>query len=193
MDVNRFAKLDFSKGFIKRGSKVSEGAEPVLRFSTNYNSFTLNEKGMKLIGLQEGDTVVMFDMADDGATSNSLDRFYVAAGKEFVDKNGVPMGAKIGAGNSYAYSKIYGAALATAKDVLDNEMEITEITPKELIAKGLLVEGAGTNSYVATQKGIGTLVKVGEDTVEIMGHDVELFVITNISWEEHTPKKVKKD
>lgn len=191
MEENRFAKLDFSKGFIKRGSKVSEGAEPVVRITTSYNGFTLNEKAMRLIGLEPGDTVVMFDMAGAGATSNSQDRFYIAKGEEFVDKNGVPMGAKIGNGNSYAYSKIYGALLYSSI-VPDDDLSVTELTAKELANNDLLEPAAAEGAWIALKKGIATLVPVSDEPIEIMGRTAMLYSLQNIDWEDHTPKKMGK-
>lgn len=192
MEKNRFAKLNFNKGFIKKGTKISEGAEPVIRITSTYNNFALNEKAMRLLDVKPGETVAMYDLSGEGATSNTEDRFFIS--KSFVNENGIDPGAKIGKGNGFSYSKIYGAILATAA-LLDNELDITEITPAQLMEKELMVEsetlvnGKPTASYIATKKGIGKVIEVGDgEEYEVEGVMRKMFVIQNINWSDHDPK-----
>lgn len=172
--------LNFKKGVVKRGTKVSNEANPQITVLSTYNNFKLNKKARALLDVGEGERVLMLDMMGNGAQAQD-ERFYLC--KADFDVAGVAQGAKLGKGGTYSYSVIYGAIMA-------DDVEITEITPAGLIERELLVETPKGGSYISNQIGVADIERVGDEDekVEVFeGIEVELFSIGEVKFHDHTP------
>ena len=173
-------ELNFKKGVVKRGTKVTNEANPQITVLSTYNNFKLNKKTMNLLDVGAGERVLMLDMMGNGAQSQD-ERFYIC--KAGFEVKGVVQGSKISETGTFSYSVVYGAMLA-------NDTEIIEITPAGLIKEGLLVETPKGGSYIANHIGVGDITPVSEDgqLVEIFDDvEVELFAISGITFRDHTP------
>jgi len=174
--------LNFKRGVVKRGTKVTNEANPQITLASTYNNFKLNKKAMALLDLNgDGeDRILMMDMLNNGANGND-DRFYIC--KAGMEVKGVVQGSKVAESGTYSYSVIYGAMLA-------NDVEVSEITPAGLISRDLLEENPKGGSYIATKIGTGDITPVGEDGDEFEifdGVSVPLFLISGVEFREHTP------
>lgn len=185
--------FSFKDALVASGTKSVNESYPELTLTSSYNGFRLNRKAAKMIGVDEGDRVIMFDAKYTGAEGEE-DRYYI--GKEVVAEDGKPQGAKIGkSANSFNYSGIYGTMLA-------NDFDIASITTDELITKNLMEKrsttndkGDTTNAYIGLFTGSAELVPFQEgEPVEIEeGVEMVLYQITNLSLTPHNPKVMKKE
>lgn len=200
MEENRFSGLSFRQGMIKSGAKVSGGADPVVKIASTHNNFILAPKAMSLVGVAEGDYVVVYDLAgiDPSINDHYNNRFYLSRG--FV-RNGVQQGAKIGKNGQFSFNVAWGAMMA-------EDMGIKEITGDQLVDRNMAIlremelkNGGIQKSYIALKKGVGTLVPYGlneegihepteivEATKDSPAIAVPMFVISKIQFSEHTPK-----
>jgi hypothetical protein len=185
--------FSFKDALVASGTKSVNEAYPELVLTSSYNGFRINRKAAKMLGVDEGDRVLMFDAKYTGAESEE-DRYYI--GKEVVAPGNKPQGAKIGkSSNSFNYSGIYGTMLA-------NDFEISSITTDELIAKGLMEKRTTTNdkgetfnSYISLFTGSAELVPFQEgEPVEIEeGVEMVLYQVTKFKLTPHNPKTMKKE
>jgi len=184
--------FSFKDALVASGTKSVNESYPELTLTSSYNGFRLNRKAAKMIGVDEGDRVIMFDAKYTGAEGEE-DRYYI--GQE-VKRDGVkPQGAKIGkSANSFNYSGIYGTMLA-------RDFDIASITVDELIARDLMVKrettndkGETFNSYIALFSGSAELVPFQEgEPVEIEeGVEMVLYQVTNLTLTPHNPKTMSK-
>lgn len=192
MEENRFSGLAFRQGMLKSGSKVSGGADPILSVNSTYNTFGLSEKALKLLGVGQGDYVVLYDMAgQEGVTDHANDRFYISAGFLW---NKVQQGAKLGNGGNFSFNIAWGA-------MVTEDMEITQITGDQLVARNMAIlrevtlkNGNTQKGYIALKKGAATLVPYNvvdgkHEPVEVVdGVEVLLFSVTDLKFVEHTPQ-----
>jgi hypothetical protein len=180
--------LDFSRGMVKSGIKVSESSEPEISLESSYCKFSLNTAGLRAINASAGDRVVMFDM-QEFCEGDQQKRFYIAKIDYKIGKT--PLGAIIGKNKTFNFSGVYNSILA-------NDPEKKGSIQRELMDMGLL---AGvrypddTIKYIALRKGVGSLESIGERTINLKDlYDVddditvEIFSITNIKFVDHEPQ-----
>lgn len=186
MDENsKFSNLQFRQAKITSGAKISGGADPIIKVNSTYNSFTLTPKAMSLMGVNEGDFVVLYDMAKAGIT-DFQQRFYISKG---FTTGKTQQGAKIGKNGQFTFNVAWGAMMIA-------DPEITEITGDQLVERGLAIlreielkNGQKQKGYIALKKGTGTLVPYGDEPVEVAdGVEVNMYSITDLEFEVHTPK-----
>lgn len=184
--------FSFKDALVASGTKSVNESYPELTLTSSYNGFRLNRKASKMIGVGEGDRVIMFDAKYTGAEGEA-DRYYIA--KEVVAKGNKPQGAKIGKGtNSFNYSGIYGTMLV-------GDFEIASITTQELIDKDLMVKRTTTNdkdetfnSFISLFSGSAELVPFQDgEPVEIEeGVELVLYQVTDLKLTPHSPKTMTK-
>ena len=183
---SKFSGLQFRQAKITSGSKISGGADPIIKINSTYNSFTLSPKALSLMGLNEGDYVVLYDMAKAGAT-DFQSRFFISKG--FMTGK-TQQGAKLGKNGGFTFNVAWGAMIIA-------DPEITEITGDQLVDRGLAIlremelkNGQKQKGYIALKKGTGTLVPYGDgEPVEVAdGVSVPMFSITDLEFVEHEPK-----
>ncbi len=180
--------LNFSKGFVKSGTKNVSEASAKLTLTSTYSNFKLNNKAMAAIGVSDGERVVMFDMYSAGAT-NQDDRYYICAG--FTDNEGVAQGALISKQRAFRYSGIYNTMLA-------NNFELMSLSADDVVEQGLAIKresvsektGVTTQMYIALKTASLDLIPVNDgEPVEVAdGVERKLFKLTNIKFSAHTPK-----
>ena len=194
MDVNSsFSGLNFRQNMIKSGSKISGGADPIIKVNSTYNSFTLSEKALALLGIMEGDYVQLYDMAGVEGVVDESNRYYISAGFKY---NGVQQGAKIGKHGNFTFNKAWGAMIL-------GDINVKEITGDQLVARDLAIlremelkpkegqeKGTIQKGYIAKKKGIATLVPYAEGVaVEVAdGISVPMFLLSDLKFQEHDPQ-----
>lgn len=183
---SKFSALQFRQAKITSGSKISGGADPIIKINSTYNSFVLTPKALSLMGVNEGDFVVLYDMAKAGITDYQQ-RFYISKG--FMTGK-TQQGAKIGKNGGFTFNVAWGAMIVA-------DPEIIEITGDQLVDRDLAVlremilkNGTKQKGYIAKKKGTGTLeVYNNGEPVEVAdGVEVPMFAITNIEFVEHKPE-----
>ena len=187
MAKTQAVNFNFSAGAVKKGTKVSESNTPELTLDSSYGKFSLNTKGMELMGAHPKSHVQMFDLQDQ-ADGEQANRFYI--GVIDYEFGGKKLGAKIGSNKSFNYSGVYNSILA---DDINQKGTIQ----RELMAQGLLVATKyddGTNKFVATRKGIMELVSLGEKTISLLDMygiedevTIEIFALGRPTFVDHTP------
>jgi hypothetical protein len=119
------------------GVKTFQSSKPELITDLGVNKFTINAKVAQMMGLAAGDYIYMIDAGVDATDMN--DRFYICKG--FM-ANGKMQGAKLATTSkeakenvrlSFSYSRVWGA-------MLNNELEVSELTPTDMLKKGLVQE-----------------------------------------------------
>lgn len=193
--------FSFAKNVVIPGSKVSGFAVPTFSVDTTKDKFTLDSKAMSLLTLVEGSKVVIIDMNKEDIDN----RFYLTAGYNVGDE---VIGAKVGANNSFSYSKVWSAMLVGKKDV-------TECKPIELVKMGLAELRQGekdekdadgnptgrklpTTAYIATKKMYFEVKQLigenGETEFEVAdGVSQPVYQLTNMIDKSHTPKEVSDE
>ncbi len=184
--------LSFKDALVASGTKSVNESYPELTLTSSYNGFRLNRKAASLLGVGEGDKVIMFDAKYTGAEGEA-DRYYIAA--EVLADGAKSQGAKIGKGtSSFNYSGIYGT-------MLNGDFDTSSITTDELIDKGLMVKRTTTNdkgdtfnSFISTKIGSAELIPFqdGEEIEIEEGVFMVLYQVANLEFSDHTPKTITR-
>lgn len=176
-------EFNFKNAMVKSGSKSVDESYAQLQLTSTFNVFKLNQTALRMMGIAEGDKVIMFDMGESAQDENS--RFFITAG--YTNEDGVEQGAKITGGRSFSYNVIYGA-------ILMNDGKTTSIHPDSMIDKGLLYpKSEGKNSqYVAKKTASAKLVPFmdGEAVQIADGVSQPVYALTDIRFEEHTKREL---
>lgn len=192
-NTGRFAKSFIGK-VVASGTKTSGSVNPTLTLASTKDKFVLNKKAMGILGVQEGDSVVLIDMnANEVVEQDCNQRWFIAKG---WDKgNGNTEGAKIGKGGSFSYSTTYSAMVI-------NQPDVPGATVADMVAagKGITRESEKTekSSFIGLQKVQFNLQRLvdesGADKFEL-AKDVfqEVFVLTNRTEIAHDPKRIDSD
>lgn len=189
--VSRFSGMFLGKA-VASGSKVQGSAFPTLTAASTKDKFILNQKALALMGLTEGDNIVMLDVnRGEVTTTDPNSRFYLTKG---WDKGkGQTEGAKIGKGGAFSYAGIYSA-------IQMNQPDIAEATVKDLVAAGkgiIRITESGAEAFIATQKVHFKVEKLVEETAEgelvsefevTKGVFQKVYALTEMDIVEHTPK-----
>lgn len=198
MEPSRFS-TSFVGKTIQSGSKMTGSAYPSLTVASTKDKFVLNQKAMALMGIGEGDNVVMIDLNKGNViTENSNERWYITKG---WDKGkGNVEGAKIGKNGSFSYAGIYSAMQM-------NKPDISEANIKDMVAAGVGITRAtkgDKEAFIATQK-INFKVSPFAQPSTIEGEpditsfevakDVHqpVFALTEMEVIEHTPREVGEE
>ena len=194
--VSRFSSSFIGKT-VASGSKVQGSAFPTLTATSTKDKFVLNTKALALMGLAEGNNVVMIDLnRGEVVTENSNERWYITAG---WDKGkGQTEGAKLGRGGSFSYSGIYSA-------IQMNQPDISEASVKDMVAAGKGITRAtdgGKEAFIATQKvtfKVEKLVQKGEGDEDIQEFEVapgiyqKVYALTEYETTAHDPRNQSED
>jgi hypothetical protein len=127
----------------------------------------------------------------EGVTDHANDRFYISAGFLW---NKVQQGARLGDGGNFSFNIAWGA-------MVTEDMEITEITGDQLVARNMAIsreiklkDNKIQKGYIALKKGTATLVPYNvvdskHEPVEVVdGVEVLLFSVTDLKFVEHKPQ-----
>lgn len=172
--------VDFSKAFVKSGSKTTSEASPLIMINSTLSNFKLNQKAMDLMDLKVGDTIGMIDGKKiEGLATDQNDRYYVCANPETG-------GAKIGETRAYNHATIYTTMML-------NNFDIAECQKDDLIQAGLMVERetpSGAKLWIALKTGKGDLVPAFDGQVVNTGDGGErkVWMVTNLRFKDHDPK-----
>lgn len=196
--VSRFS-TSFVGKTIQSGSKVQGSAYPTLTVTSTKDKFVLNQKAMALLGIDEGDYIVMIDLnKGERVTENPNERWYLTKGWE--KGNGNFEGAKIGKNGSFSYAGIYSAMQM-------NQPDISEASIKDMVAAGKGItrtSGEGKDkkeAFIAIQK-VSFKVQRFAQPNEVEGEpDVTefpvakdrtqaVYALTDMDVTEHTPKEL---
>lgn len=194
--VSRFSSSFIGKT-VASGSKVQGNAFPTLTATSTKDKFVLNTKALALMGLAEGNNVVMIDLnRGEVVTENSNERWYITAG---WDKGkGQTEGAKLGRGGAFSYSSIYSA-------IQMNKPDISEASVKDMVAAGkgiTRVNKEGKEAFIATQKvtfKVEKLVQKGEGDEDIQEFEVapgiyqKVYALTEYEVTEHDPRSISDE
>jgi hypothetical protein len=196
--VSRFSGSFVGKT-VQSGSKVQGSAFPTLVVTSTKDKFVLNTKALALMGIGEGQYVVMIDVNRGEVTQEDPNaRFYLTKG---WDKGkGAFEGAKIGKGGGYSYSGVYSA-------IQMGKPDISEASVKDMVAagKGVTRETkSGKDAFIATQKvafKVEKLVQAGEkdgdpDQTEFEVSDglfQKVYALTEMDIIAHDPREVDVD
>lgn len=155
-NVSRFSSSFIGKT-VQSGSKVSGSAFPTLTITSTKDKFVLNPKSLALLGLSEGDYIVLIDVnRGEVTTTDSNARWYLTKG---WDKGkGNMEGAKIGKGGGFSYSGVYSA-------IQMNTPEISEASIKDMVnaGKGIVRSTESkAEAFIATQKVVFKVEKLAE-------------------------------
>jgi len=189
--TSRFS-TSFAGKVVASGSKVLGSAFPTLTVASTKDKFVLNPKALALMGLSEGDYVVLIDVnRGERTTDDPNSRWYLTKG---WDKGkGAMEGAKIGKGGGFSYSGVYSA-------IQMNDPDLSEASVKDMVAagKGILRDTeSGKEAFIATQKvnfKVEKLVEKGEgeeliDTFEVAKDVVQkVYALTEMDIVAHDPK-----
>ncbi len=172
--------LNFSKGFVKSGTKNVSEVEPVLMLTSTYSNFKLNNKAMAVLELDINERIAMFDQVADIA--NQSDRYYIC--KAGFEIDGVEQGALVSVARNFRYSGIYNT-------ILNDDVEVTSISANDLVERGLMVKQG--NLYIARQTIAFKLTPVNDgEPVEVAeGVERVLYKLTSPTVSEHTPKAIR--
>ena len=199
-----FAKFNSVKAAVaKSGARVVSNAAAALVVSSTYNRFILNDKAMKMLGIEDGDYVTMLDLAADPKNfekdANGEVVLFEQDSRYGIIKSIEGVGAKVAEDGGFSYSGIWGAMML-------NDGETSSADGKAVKEAGLAIATQGKKglNYIATQKITFALLPMpGEDDedaivdgsmfhAELTGTLVPVFQLTNSSTEDSEPK-VKKE
>lgn len=195
--VSRFSSSFIGKT-VASGSKVQGSAFPTLTATSTKDKFVLNNKALALMGLAEGNNVVMIDLnRGEVVTDNPNERWYITAG---WDKGkGQTEGAKLGRGGAFSYSGIYSA-------IQMNQPDISEASVKDMVAAGKGITRTSADgekeSFIATQKvsfKVEKLVQKGEGDEDIQEFEVapgiyqKVYALTEYEVIPHDPRSLSDD
>jgi len=176
--------VNFKKSYVKSGQKVANETVPQLTLTSTYNSFKLNDKACALLGVEQGDNVIMFDAFDANDPCSQEERFYICAADGWLtgakNKRGedIVHGAVLGETKGFNYSHIYGA-------MLNNDAEVEVAGYDYLESKGL-VGKTPSGSKVSSKIITAELVPYQEEPVEIgEGEERILYKLVNFNIKDH--------
>ncbi len=181
--------MNFKKGLVKSGKKVTSEASAQLAISPTYNGFKLNNKAAVMLGVENGGRVVMLDMYDAEDPCAQEDRFYICAGDgwmtDTIDKDGNPIeqGAKV-ADRTFHYSQIWGSIVgedANAQSISFDDL----VEDNKAVYSG--VDGKGKTALLT---GIAELTPVQDGEEIEVDTDVyrKLYKVTDVKFKAHTPR-----
>jgi hypothetical protein len=181
MEQSNFASI-FEQGFIPSGKKISGSSRPEIIASSTKDKFVINSRAAALMGLEEGDRVVMSDLSGKPGVESQEQRFYITKGFEY---GGKPAGAKLGKAFVFSYSGPYGAIMA-------DDVEVKECNTADLVrmGKGIIKEESG--NFVALQKVHMEVVLVGEASPMKDVPPQPIYALTNFEIVEHDPKGISE-
>lgn len=198
-NVSRFSSSIFLGKTVASGSKIQGSAFPTLIITSTKDKFVLNTKAQALLGVGEGDYVVLIDVNRGEVTTEDPNaRWYITKG---WDKGkGQMEGAKLGKGGGFSYSGVYSA-------IQMNEPNISEATVKDMCdaGKGITREtNSGKEAFIATQKvsfKVERLVVAGENEgdAEISEFEVatgvtqKVYALTEMDVTDHDPRTFSND
>lgn len=199
--ISRFSNSFVGKT-VQSGSKVQGSAYPQLIATSTKDKFVLNQKALALMGLGEGDYIVMIDFnKGEKVTDNPNERYYLTKG---WDKGkGNYEGAKIGKGGSFSYAGIYSA-------IQMNNPDISEASVKDMVAAGVgITRATGTadnpkEAFIATQKVSFKVSRLVTPSTEDGEPDVTefpvakdviqpVFALTEMDITKHDPRAVNAE
>ena len=181
--------MNFKKGIVKSGKKVTSEASAQLAISPTYNGFKLNNKAAVMLGVENGGRVVMLDMYDADDPCTQEDRFYICAGNGWLtdtkDKDGnfIEQGAKV-TDRTFHYSQIWGS-------ILGEDANAQAISFDDLVENNKAIyTGADGKGKTALFTGIAELTPVQEGEEIEVDTDVyrKLYKLTNIKFKSHNPR-----
>ncbi len=176
-------QFNFKNAMVKSGSKSVDESYAQIQLTSTFNVFKLNNTALNMMGIGEGDRVVMFDMGAAAEDENS--RFFITTG--YTNQNDIEEGAKITSGRTFSYNVVYGA-------ILLNDGKTLSIHPDTMIEKGLLYpkNESKSSQYVATKTASAKLVPFNDgEPVEITdGISQPVYMLTDIRFEEHTKREL---
>jgi len=178
-------KFNFKAAIVRSGSRSTSESEPLMKLKSSINSFSLNKTAMALLGVAEGERVMLFDTYGQTELDNIDDRFYICAAGYKI--NGVEQGAAINTkSNSFSYSAMYTTMLINDVDVAG--VTLVELEEKGLVASRVNVEGKKT--YIANKSITYKLLPVGDgEEVEVADDEARvLFQLVYVREEAHSPR-----
>lgn len=124
-------------------TRTTGSSFPEMTISVTKDKFSLNEEALKLMGLNAGDKVVMFDM-NQGAEPEDLlptreGRFYIAKNDFNDEKRGL-----IGKTGGFNYTGIWSAILVGQPNVLGK-------SNNDLKQMGLVIETVSESGFTAVK------------------------------------------
>ncbi len=185
--------LSFVGKTVQSGSKLTGFMNPTISVNSTKDQFTLDQKAMDLLGVQENDYVVLIDN-HKGEFDPEAPRFYMTKG---YMKDGGQKGAKIGKNKSFSYSVIWGAMLANEDG--KTQISIAELEANELVIQretkkgGISTIGLKKILYnlevIANEEGQAVEVPIDVDSE---GNDIMGIVYSLVSRveQDHDPKAV---
>lgn len=192
MNELNFEQLDFTKGFVESGAKVMQSNRPEIILNSTHNRFTVNDKGMDLMGIKPKDKIWFNDMLD---MSDDKERRFFVAPNVVID--GETKGATVGNNKGFTYSRVYGAMLASLAGINTKEIKFEELERIGLMQSAENKEGR--KSFVSTKKIAAELVEVTDNDGNVVKVPVgtnedgsvvtsPVYMLTNFIVSSHTPQ-----
>lgn len=156
--MKQFGK--FGDNFVEAGKKVLTSASPELVTASTFNTFRLNDKARKLIGITPSEKDVLeciglINIIDQGANADdNNERFFATPGFKIKKDDGTFkfIGSRLQKDGNFTYSPVYSAMVNAS---VNTDSRIMELTKEDMVRADLLVMSrstGGTKSFIALKK-----------------------------------------